>query len=461
MNPFQFLLRFFDPIPTEQQHLVEQFYQESENTVYNIVQAMGGIGLIAIIAMMIQYTSVLLFNFEKVMAINVAIGIISVCFVMIRYISPKYASVYLVFFVGTVGAIILNSIAAFLASNGYVLGFDLLTVIVLIAAVTPWQTIWVLRVQMIILMLILIINFIISVFYGTLITTSIFTAFFSLISSPFIHRFLTKQRWDSFFNKHQVQLLTERLQGELALAQKIQRSLFPNPFPKEYGLHVACYSEPAYQVGGDFYRYHSFGNDMFAFSVGDVSGKGMSAALLMAVSLSHFDALLSENLTPAERMTKLDKAFVPYAQTTENNCALCYIEISPTHANSHEDAQWREVTIVNAGCIEPIVKRADNSVSWIEAGGMPLGVGLGSQLGYQSVTIKLHQGDIIILTSDGVVEAVNHDHVLFGFDRLETAVQTGPTTTVFEMLTHILTQVSNFVGDAEPHDDLTIVVVQI
>ncbi|OQY49109.1 MAG: hypothetical protein B6242_00235 [Anaerolineaceae bacterium 4572_78] len=68
---------------------------------------------------------------------------------------------------------------------------------------------------------------------------------------------------------------------------------------------------------------------------------------------------------------------------------------------------------------------------------------------------------LIILTSDGVVEAVNHDHVLFGFDRLETAVQTGPTTTVFEMLTHILTQVSNFVGDAEPHDDLTIVVVQI
>ena len=100
-------------------------------------------------------------------------------------------------------------------------------------------------------------------------------------------------------------------------------------------------------------------------------------------------------------------------------------------------------------------------VNWAEVGGMPLGIGLGAQFGYQEITLTLSSGDLIILTSDGVVEANNAAREMFGFERLEQAVAVGPSTSAAAMLTHLQAEVAAFVGDKEPHDDLTIVVMQI
>ena len=118
--------------------------------------------------------------------------------------------------------------------------------------------------------------------------------------------------------------------------------------------------------------------------------------------------------------------------------------------------------VANAGCITPIVWRVGGSVEWVDVGGMPLGTGLGVQVGYAEIQIALAPGDLVVFTSDGVVEAQNSIGHMFGFERLEQAVQSGEAyASARRMLAHLKTKVSAFVGETEQHDDLTIVVIGI
>jgi serine phosphatase RsbU (regulator of sigma subunit) len=117
--------------------------------------------------------------------------------------------------------------------------------------------------------------------------------------------------------------------------------------------------------------------------------------------------------------------------------------------------------LANAGCPAPLIKRRDGSVAWVDIGGLPLGLGLGAATGYSEVELSLAKGEFLILISDGVIEARKGDGELFGFERLEAAVADGPMTQAEAMLEHVRTEVSAFVGTTEPHDDLTIVVVQV
>jgi phosphoserine phosphatase RsbU/P len=264
----------------------------------------------------------------------------------------------------------------------------------------------------------------------------------------------------------QTQAVTARLQGELALAQKIQQSLLPPAQTNWSGLDVFCYSHPAREVGGDFYAYYASisanggERDRFAVAVGDVSGKGMPAALLMAVSRASLQSVITQTDTPGALLAQLDRAIVPYTRTTRQNCALCYVEITLV-TRIAKGEKGGVMRVANAGCIMPLIRHVNGGVNWAEVGGMPLGIGLGAQFGYQEISLTLSTGDLIILTSDGVVEANNAAREMFGFERLEQAVAVGPSTSAEAMLTHLQAEVAAFVGDKEPHDDLTIVVMQI
>lgn len=248
-----------------------------------------------------------------------------------------------------------------------------------------------------------------------------------------------------------LQAYNDRLRVELELARRIQQSLLPPPRPNWDGLDVVCHSTPAYEVGGDFYAYRARRNGNFTLAVGDVSGKGMSAALFMATSLSHFDSAFTRGLSPGELLAKLDQALVRYTKTTHQNCALCYIEIA-----------GKTLHVANAGGIPPYIRRADGRVEELEIGGMPLGVGLGADSGYQAITVSLDPGDMIILTSDGVAEAMSPaTKDIFGFERLKEAVASGPGSGAQAMIEHLEGTVANFIADSEPHDDLTVVVLQV
>ena len=152
----------------------------------------------------------------------------------------------------------------------------------------------------------------------------------------------------------------------------------------------------------------------------------------------------------------LDQTIMPYTQTTVQNCALLYLEINLPGDNRPGIAR-----IVNAGCITPIIRRMDGTVEWIDVRGMPLGSGWGLSLGYEETTVTLQQGDMIILTSDGVIEARNTENELLGFDRFEEIVLAGPHTSATDMMTHLQSEMVTFVGTAELYDDLTMVVVRV
>jgi serine phosphatase RsbU (regulator of sigma subunit) len=257
-----------------------------------------------------------------------------------------------------------------------------------------------------------------------------------------------------------VKNLNEHLQAELNLARSIQVSLLPPPRPNWHSLDVVCYNRPAHEVGGDLYTYHTLRDWRYMVGVGDVSGKGMPAALLMAVTMALFRANVSERLGPGAFLAHMDIALADYTQTTHQNCAFVYVDIDCTQQASDDQAVTL-VRIANAGCVTPIVKRRDGSILWADVGGTPLGVGLGAQVGYQELHLELVKGDMLILTSDGVIETVDPEGNLFGFERFEQAVASGPLSSATAMLTHLRTRVEAFANANEPHDDLTIMVVHI
>lgn len=251
-------------------------------------------------------------------------------------------------------------------------------------------------------------------------------------------------------NRH-LQSLTARLQSELSLAREIQQSLLPPPRPDWPELDIYCYSIPAQEVGGDFYAYHSFAeSDHFGVAVGDATGKGMPAALVMAVSLASFQSTVEQRLPPSRLVAALDRAIVPYIRKEYQNCAFCYIEL-----------QGATLKVANAGGIQPAIRRRDRTVEWIDEGGPPLGIGLGAEEGYSETTVSLQPGDMLILLSDGVVEAMTTGREMFGFERLTETIAAGPTDGAETMVTHLRTTVSDFLAGAEPHDDLTIVVLRM
>jgi PAS domain S-box-containing protein len=270
----------------------------------------------------------------------------------------------------------------------------------------------------------------------------------------------------------QERLRLTAIDRELSIARELQQSLLPPAKPNWPNLDVICYSTSAREVGGDFYSYRAFPpsippnggeakGDKYALTIGDVSGKGVSAALLMSTSLSLFDAALSLDLTPAERLAHLDRAILPYIKPGRQNCALLYVELQLDPKGFEYPAGLTKLRAVNAGSISPYIKRKSGQVEELEIGGFALGHGIGSQFGYQDVGTNLAKGDIVIMTSDGLVEANNAAGNMFGFERLELAIATGPTTSAEAMLEHLKAQVTTFVAGAEPHDDLTIVVIQV
>jgi len=264
-----------------------------------------------------------------------------------------------------------------------------------------------------------------------------------------------------------IKALHDQMQAEMSLAQHFQKKLLPPPRPAWPELDVICYSAPAREVGGDLYAYHALEGEAagsggepkrkFALAVGDVTGKGMPAALLMAVSLALFSSAVPQGLAPRDLLRHLDRSIGIYTNTAKMNCALCYMEITPPGENGELGC----ARIANSGSIPPFLKRFKGQTELINIGGAPLGAGFGQLLGYPELTVEVAPGDMLILTSDGVAEAKNETGEMFGFDRLEAVLAKGPSSSAQALLDYLKAALSNFVGAAEPHDDTTIVVVQM
>ncbi len=247
------------------------------------------------------------------------------------------------------------------------------------------------------------------------------------------------------------------LEQDLALARDIQQSLLPAPSPNWPNLDVICYSKPAHETGGDLYAYFPLADNKYAVAVGDVSGKGMPAALLMSAGLASLRSTVRRQPTPEALLYRLNETMSTYTHSTGHNMALVYTEITPPTENAPGSLR-----AVNAGCITPVVRLANGDILWIEVVGLPLGVDLDKKLfEYREKQIDLHKGDMIILVSDGIVEATKADRAMFGFDQLEKTIAAGPNSGAEDMLAHIKSNVNTFINNTRPHDDMTIVVIQV
>ncbi len=249
----------------------------------------------------------------------------------------------------------------------------------------------------------------------------------------------------------------ERMQRELEIAHNVQQALFPSQLPQVPGLEVAAFCRPHRETSGDFYDLLVVGETRLGIVVGDVSGKSIPAAMLMVAAHSAIRSEAFDHPSPAE---VLDQSNVLLCRDVPRGMfvAASYAAI---------DGRTREMVWANAGQIYPFLLHrvrlsSEQYPRYLETTGMALPLGMEPTVKYQDQRQALQPGDTVLFYTDGVVEAMNHERELYGFERLEALVQSLPQDLSPQALIDaVLADVAGFVGPAEQHDDITIVAVKV
>ncbi|MBI1876713.1 MAG: GAF domain-containing protein, partial [Chloroflexi bacterium] len=263
-------------------------------------------------------------------------------------------------------------------------------------------------------------------------------------------------------NARLYEIEVRELERELEIAQSIQETLLPQLVPQVTGLEISGRILPARHIGGDFFHFFSVGKDQLGVAIGDVSGKGIPAALYMAVAITAIDAQIRADLGPGELLNKLNHILYNRLRENKMNVALQVATFTPLSTNTGaEDNQPQGVlmTVASAGMISPI-GATQHGCHFLPVSGLPVGTLSPPEQTYHDDTFLLDPFTTIIFTSDGIVEAQNEARELFGFDRLEDTINEVIATRDAEVIAeHIINTAQEFVGQAEQNDDMTVVVV--
>ena len=241
----------------------------------------------------------------------------------------------------------------------------------------------------------------------------------------------------------------ERLNRELEIAREVQQRLFPQSGPEIAGLDYAGKCRPASSVGGDYYDFVSMCDGRLGIAIGDISGKGVPAALLMASLQASLRGLAISNppeLSPL--MVNLNRLI--YDASPSNRYATFFYGVY--------DPKSGEFMYVNGGHNPPMVFRG-GEVLRLEEGG-PV-VGLFGPAQYAQGIVTLEPGDTMVLFTDGVSEAMNSVDEEFDEPRLIEAVRSGAGLRAVDLIDHIIRECDAFVAGAPQHDDMTLVVVKV
>lgn len=238
----------------------------------------------------------------------------------------------------------------------------------------------------------------------------------------------------------------QALQRDLELARRMQRTLLPAQPPEVPDYFFFDYYQAARQVGGDYYDYIQLPDDRVAVIVGDVAGKGIAAALLMARLSSDVRFSLASESDPAKAIQRINEGFAQ--QDWQDKFVTMIAAVLNPHAH--------ELTIVNAGHMAPLLRNSSGAVEELggDEAGLPLGVS--EDFEYQSHTRALAPGDFLTFFTDGFSEAMNADRELYGLERL--AQQVGcPEVGVRDLGRQVLDDVSRFVNGFAQSDDMCLV----
>lgn len=245
---------------------------------------------------------------------------------------------------------------------------------------------------------------------------------------------------------HEQMLVQQALQRDLELARKMQRGLLPMKPPQLPGYFFFEYYQAARQIGGDYYDYVMLPGGRFAVILGDVAGKGVAAALLMARLSADVRFSLASESDLAKAIQQINEGFAHHDWQDRFVTMIAAIVNPKSH----------ELTIVNAGHMAPILRSHTGDIEELgeEEAGLPLGVAAGFE--YQSLTRVLQPGDTVTLFTDGFSEAMNPERELYGLERLKSQISS-PAVSVAEVGKHILDDVRTFVDSYAQSDDMCMV----
>jgi sigma-B regulation protein RsbU (phosphoserine phosphatase) len=267
----------------------------------------------------------------------------------------------------------------------------------------------------------------------------------------------------------------ERLQSELAIAQEVQAQLFPRASSGTRTLEVHGVCRPARMVSGDYYDFLSYGSEQVGLAVGDISGKGISAALLMATIHSAVRAYEQDQLLA---LTSSHSA----GQSTHSGSTSLAVQNSSPQSPSQVlwllnrqlykttqpekyatlflgfyDGLAGQLTYSNGGHLPPFIMGEDGSIRRLETGGTV--VGLFDNVEYDESSVQLYPGDIFVAFSDGITEPEN-EFGEFGEERLIEAIETHRNLPLDRITDNVIAAVQDWIGSSEQPDDITLVLAR-
>jgi serine phosphatase RsbU (regulator of sigma subunit)/predicted ester cyclase len=240
----------------------------------------------------------------------------------------------------------------------------------------------------------------------------------------------------------------ERIEQELLVARRIQQASLPKEVPELEGWEISPYYRPAREVGGDFYDFHLLPEGRLGFVVGDATGKGVPAALVMSTTCGMFQlaAQALGSSSPGEVLERVNEALL--ARIPQNMFVTCFYAIL--------DPKSASLSYANAGHDLPYLQRRGEAEE-LRARGMPLG--LMPRMGYEEKEIVLDSGEAALFYSDGLVEAHDPKGEMFGFPRLRALIaEHAEERTLVDSL---LEELYSFVGEGwEQEDDITLLTLR-
>ena len=245
----------------------------------------------------------------------------------------------------------------------------------------------------------------------------------------------------------------ESIKGDLAVAREIQQAILPRifpPFPENsHQLDIAASMNAAKDVGGDFYDFFRIDADRIGFVIADVSGKGVPAAIFMAVSRTLIRATGLRGVKPSECMSYSNNLL------SEESVSSMFVTVFYGIYN----IRTGEVTYTNAGHNPPYVIKAGGSVKKFPYS-QNIIPGIVKDYHFTEETLQLEPGDTLLLYTDGVTEAINTKEEEYGEERLESLLRNASKTNCQQVIDMVKADVKAFEGDAEQSDDITLLALK-
>ncbi|MGB5872696.1 MAG: PP2C family protein-serine/threonine phosphatase [Bacteroidota bacterium] len=253
-----------------------------------------------------------------------------------------------------------------------------------------------------------------------------------------------------------VKLITqrERMAHELDIARKVQMSLLPKKDPVVDGFDIAGVCLPALEVGGDYYDFFDLGEGKIGIAIGDVSGKGVPAAIYMTLTKGILQTSAAASSSPKEVLDKLNRQM--YTNIERNSFVSIYYAVL--------DNMTRTMRIARAGHNPAILTHRDSDQNLML---IPRGIAVGLESGpkfqefLEEDEVDLVSGDVLTLYTDGFTEARRKDGEEYGEDRLLDVISTHKGRSAKEILGKVVQSIKDFSGSTPQHDDMTMVVIKV